>query len=134
MMANVWPNVGLLLRLLRTRDITLSFVKMVWTSVYHTGGLQMTLAAETAQPLPARRAFVVQFSAQTQVDLGWFAGRVEHVVSGHARRFQTLDELLACDVGRGARGWPAETVKNARAERRSVCPSPIIQLSSRSSA
>jgi hypothetical protein len=48
--------------------------------------------------LPARRAFVVQFSAQTQVELGRFAGRVEHVVSGHARRFQTLDELVGCLV------------------------------------
>jgi len=58
----------------------------------------MTLAAEVARSLPARRAFVVQFSAQTQVELGWFAGRVEHVVSGHARRFQTLDELVGCLV------------------------------------
>ena len=58
----------------------------------------MTLAAEVARPLPARRAFVVQFSAQTQVELGWFAGRVEHVVSGHARRFQTLEELVECLV------------------------------------
>jgi hypothetical protein len=48
--------------------------------------------------LPARRAFVVQFSAQTQVDLGQFTGRVEHVVSGHARRFQTLEELIGCLV------------------------------------
>ena len=66
----------------------------------------MTPSAETARPLPVERAFVVQCSAQTQVELGWFAGRVEHVLSGHARRFQTLDELLACDVGRGARGGP----------------------------
>ena len=58
----------------------------------------MTLAVEVARPLPARRAFVVQFSAQTQVELGWFAGRVEHVVSGHARRFQTLEELVGCLV------------------------------------
>ena len=66
----------------------------------------MIPAAEAARPLPARRAFVVQFSAQTQVPLDRFTGRVEHVMSGHARRFQTLGELLACDVGRGARGGP----------------------------
>jgi len=66
----------------------------------------MTLAAEAVRPLPARRAFVVQFSVQTQVELRQFAGCVEHIMSGHARRFQTLDELLACDVGRGARGGP----------------------------
>src|SRR5262245_34493222 len=71
---------------------------MVGTLVYHNGGTPMTLAAEAARPLPARRAFVVQFSAQTQVKLCQFAGRVEHVVSGHARRFQTLDELVACLV------------------------------------
>jgi len=58
----------------------------------------MTPSAEAVRPLPAQRAFVVQFSAQTQVELGRFAGRVEHVVSGHARRFQTLDELVGCLV------------------------------------
>jgi hypothetical protein len=55
----------------------------------------MISSAEAARPLPAQRAFVVQFSAQTNVELGRFAGRVEHVVSGHARRFQTLEELVA---------------------------------------
>jgi hypothetical protein len=55
----------------------------------------MISSAEAARPLPAQRAFVVQFSAQTNVELGQFAGRVEHVVSGHARRFQTLEELVA---------------------------------------
>jgi hypothetical protein len=39
---------------------------------------------------------VVQFSAHTDVELGRFAGRVEHVVSGHTRRFQTLEELIGC--------------------------------------
>jgi hypothetical protein len=47
----------------------------------------MISSADAARPLPAQRAFVVQFSAQTNVELGRFAGRVEHVVSGHARRF-----------------------------------------------
>ena len=54
----------------------------------------MTSSAEAARPLPAQRAFVVQFGAQTNVELGQFAGRVEHVVSGHARHFQTLEELV----------------------------------------
>jgi len=54
----------------------------------------MEPSAEVARSLPARRAFVVQFSAQTNVALGRFAGRVEHVVSGHASRFQTLEELV----------------------------------------
>ena len=48
-----------------------------------------------AQPLfPVRRAFVVQFSAATAVEPARFSGRVEHVVSGQAAQFQTLEELL----------------------------------------
>jgi hypothetical protein len=58
----------------------------------------MTPSAEEARPLPVQRAFVVQFGAQTNVELGRFAGRVEHVVSGHARRFQNLEELVGCLV------------------------------------
>jgi hypothetical protein len=54
----------------------------------------MTLSTEAARPLPVQRAFVVQFGAQTDVALGHFEGRVEHVVSGHARRFQTLEEFV----------------------------------------
>jgi hypothetical protein len=38
---------------------------------------------------------VVQFSAQTNVELAQFTGRIEHVVTGHARRFQSLDDLVA---------------------------------------
>ena len=45
--------------------------------------------------LPAQGAFVVQFAAETAVGQGWFVGRVEHVVSGQAQRFHSLDELLA---------------------------------------
>ena len=58
----------------------------------------MTPSAAAARPLPSQRAFVVQFSAQTNVEPGRFAGRVEHVVSEHARRFQTLEELVGCLV------------------------------------
>ena len=45
--------------------------------------------AATATLVP-ERAFVVQFHTQ-----GRFAGRVEHVVSGHATRFRSAAELLA---------------------------------------
>jgi hypothetical protein len=41
------------------------------------------------------QAFVVQFRRETVVDTGRIAGRVEHVVSGKAARFQSLDELMA---------------------------------------
>lgn len=41
------------------------------------------------------RAFVVQFSREAALDTGRMAGRVEHVVSRKAARFQSVDELLA---------------------------------------
>ena len=40
-------------------------------------------------------AFVVQFRAETAVEQGCFVGRVEHVVSGQATQFSSLEELLA---------------------------------------
>jgi hypothetical protein len=40
-------------------------------------------------------AFVVQFQVDTAVEQGHLAGRVEHVVSGQAADFQSLDTLLA---------------------------------------
>ena len=46
-------------------------------------------------PLSPQRAFVVQFRGPVEAELGHFAGRVEHVVSGQAVRFQSLDEFLA---------------------------------------
>ena len=40
-------------------------------------------------------AFVVQFQSDTAVEQGHLAGRVEHVVSGQAMTFQSLETLLA---------------------------------------
>jgi hypothetical protein len=45
--------------------------------------------------LPARWAFVVQLHAETQVEQGFFKGRVEHLVSHRAAHFESLEELLA---------------------------------------
>ena len=39
-------------------------------------------------------AFVVQFRRGTELDTGCMTGRVEHVVSGKAARFQSVDDLL----------------------------------------
>jgi hypothetical protein len=50
---------------------------------------------EEARPLPVQRGFVVQLHAAADVAQGQWMGRVEHVVSGRATHFQTLDELLA---------------------------------------
>jgi len=47
------------------------------------------------RPLPVQRAFVVQVHAAAVVAQGQLAGRVEHVLSGQAVHFDTLEELLA---------------------------------------
>jgi len=45
-------------------------------------------------PLSPHRAFVVQFRVETDLERGLCAGRVEHVVSGQAAHFQSLEGLL----------------------------------------
>jgi len=39
-------------------------------------------------------AFVVQFRAGTDIEAGRLEGRVEHVASTRAKRFNSLDDLL----------------------------------------
>ena len=51
--------------------------------------------ADTVHPLPAQRAFLVQVHAEAEVAQGRLAGRVEHVVSGQATHFTSLEALLA---------------------------------------
>ena len=46
-------------------------------------------------PLLPEWAFVVQFREGTEVEQGRVEGRVEHVVSGQATRFHSMEELLA---------------------------------------
>jgi len=55
----------------------------------------MQLPAPDDQPFPVQRAFVVQVHATAAVAQGHLAGRVEHVLSGKAVHFQTVDDLLA---------------------------------------
>jgi hypothetical protein len=45
--------------------------------------------------LPAEHAFVVQLSSTATGTRASLSGRVEHVASGRAAHFETLDELLA---------------------------------------
>jgi hypothetical protein len=52
-----------------------------------------TLPAEEP-PLVPQRAFVVQFRAQKRHKQELYTGRVEHITSGHATRFHSLDELI----------------------------------------
>ena len=55
----------------------------------------MMPSADNPAPLSVTRAFVVQFRADTAVEQEHLAGRVEHVVSGQATDFQSLETLLA---------------------------------------
>ena len=49
-----------------------------------------------SQPsLPSNRVFVVQFRAPSTAVSSAYDGHVEHVVSGEASRFHSLEELLA---------------------------------------
>jgi hypothetical protein len=52
-------------------------------------------SVEAPAALSPHRAFVVQFRAEADVEQGRCTGRVEHVVSGQATRFASLEELLA---------------------------------------
>lgn len=55
----------------------------------------MRLPDDQLGPLSVHRAFVVHFDAYTDVQRGHLAGRVEHVVSGQAMEFHSLETLLA---------------------------------------
>jgi hypothetical protein len=55
----------------------------------------MVLPADHPAHLSVHCAFVVQFQVDTAAVQGHLAGRVEHVVSGQAADFQSLDTLLA---------------------------------------
>ena len=55
----------------------------------------MAPLADNPAHLSVHWAFVVQFQSDTAVEQGHLAGRVEHVISGQATTFQSLETLLA---------------------------------------
>ena len=55
----------------------------------------MKLQSNKGPGLPAHRAFVVQFHGEADIERGRVMGRVEHVASGRATHFGTLEQLLA---------------------------------------
>ena len=55
----------------------------------------MVPPADNPAHLSVTRAFVVQFRADTAVEQGHLTGRVEHVISGQATDFESLQTLLA---------------------------------------
>lgn len=52
-------------------------------------------ATRSHGPFPIQHAFVVQFAAETTLNATDITGRVEHLVSGQAIRFQSLETLFA---------------------------------------
>jgi hypothetical protein len=40
-------------------------------------------------------AFVIQFQAETDIGMGQFEGRIEHIASCKTTQFQSLDEFLS---------------------------------------
>jgi hypothetical protein len=46
--------------------------------------------------LPAERAFVVQLRADADLARGIVAGRIEHVVSGVAASFESIEQMVGC--------------------------------------
>jgi hypothetical protein len=55
----------------------------------------MVPPADNPAHLSVTHAFVVQFRADAAIERGHLTGRVEHVVSGQAIDFQSLETLLA---------------------------------------
>lgn len=56
--------------------------------------------------MSTQRAFVIQFRPGTDVQREEFEGRVEHVASGQAAHFHSLDELLAFLKRMLTESWP----------------------------
>jgi hypothetical protein len=57
--------------------------------------MKLHIVSKSDQPtLPAWKAFVVQFSLETNTHEGTFAGRVEHLRSGRQGHFNSPDGLL----------------------------------------
>jgi hypothetical protein len=64
------------------------------------------MTADRANLLSVHRAFVIQLSVDADVDAGRVSGRVEHVVSGQAMYFTSLEAVLAF-IATILRGQPA---------------------------
>ncbi len=54
----------------------------------------MDEATRQVGTLPADRAFVLQFRQRATVQGGYVDGRIEHITSGEAALFHSLEELV----------------------------------------
>ena len=50
---------------------------------------------DEGRALPTNRAFVLQFRQQADVNRGCVEGRIEHITSGRAMLFHSLEELVS---------------------------------------
>src|SRR5687767_2575623 len=70
-------------------------------SRFFTGAIAVSPARDQARiamepnSLSIHRSFVVQLYASNDLDAGEISGRVEHVVSGEAKEFWSVAELLS---------------------------------------
>jgi hypothetical protein len=53
------------------------------------------MSSRNQPSLPSGRAFVVQLHAEADIAKGCFTGRVEHIASYQATRFDSLEDLTA---------------------------------------
>ena len=58
------------------------------------GGRHVPPMSMQQPTFPTQRAFVVQVHADAEVGQGQVWGRVEHIVSGQATRFQSVETLV----------------------------------------
>jgi hypothetical protein len=59
----------------------------------------MTPPTDRPNLLSVHRTFVIQLYAEADIEAGRVTGRVEHVVSGQATHFTSLEALLAFIAG-----------------------------------
>jgi hypothetical protein len=57
---------------------------------------RLTTGFHSRTGLPAERAFVIQLRADADLARGIVRGRIEHVLSGAAAQFDSLEQLIGC--------------------------------------
>jgi hypothetical protein len=79
---------------------------------HRTGGNAVLSQTTPPGPFPIQHAFVVQFAAETTLDVTGITGRVEHLVSGQATRFRSLEALFAFMTARLQEVQQTSTAEN----------------------
>jgi hypothetical protein len=69
-------------------------------------------------PLPLERAFVVQLRADADLGSGAISGRIEHLSSGAAALFDSVDELIAWMHGAIVRTSSTRSPRGAPCDRK----------------